>query len=127
MWMNISQSQINLYRDCPYAYAMRYKFKKEGIWFDPNIMEVGKRYQYKEDSHIYNFIFLGWEEDEEYYVWKIRFDEGDMKGVETEISSLKDMTGMYFSGMPSFMEEDRYMTKWNRKTWKPKFGNPENN
>ena len=22
---------------------MRYKFKKEGIWFDPNIMEVGKR------------------------------------------------------------------------------------
>ena len=92
-------------------------------------MVVGKRYQYKEDSHIYNFIFLGWDEQEhngnQYYVWKIRFDEGDMNGVETDISSLKDMTGMYFSGMPAFMPENTYQTKWNQKRWKPNFGEIE--
>jgi len=40
---NISQSQINLFRSCPYAYALRYKFRKEAIMFDPSIIEVGKR------------------------------------------------------------------------------------
>lgn len=58
--MDISQSQINLYRSCPYAYALRYLYKKEGIWWDPSIIEVGKRvhdaidayYKYKYD--IYN-------------------------------------------------------------------------
>jgi len=40
---DISQSQINLFRHCPYAYALRYKFKKEAIMFDPSIVEVGSR------------------------------------------------------------------------------------
>jgi len=40
---NISQSQINLFRSCPYAYALRYLYKKEGIWWDPSIIEVGSR------------------------------------------------------------------------------------
>lgn len=40
---HISQSQINLYRSCPWAYALRYQYKKEGIWWDPSIVEVGKR------------------------------------------------------------------------------------
>ena len=57
--MNISQSQINLYRSCPYAYYLRYSLKKEGIWWDPSIVEVGKRvhdaidayYKYKYDIY----------------------------------------------------------------------------
>jgi len=40
---NISQSQINLFKSCPYAYALRYIHKKEGIWWDPSIVEVGSR------------------------------------------------------------------------------------
>jgi len=42
-WMKISQSQINLYRQCPYAYKLRYIKKKEPIMFDPSIVEVGSR------------------------------------------------------------------------------------
>jgi len=38
----ISQSQIVLYRDCPYAYALHYKYEKEAILYDPTIMAVGK-------------------------------------------------------------------------------------
>jgi len=41
--MKISQSQINLFRSCPYAYALRYYFRREGIWWDPSVVEVGKR------------------------------------------------------------------------------------
>jgi len=58
--MNISQSQINLYRSCPYAYALRYLYKKEGIWWDPSVVEVGKRVHdaidayYKHHYVIYN-------------------------------------------------------------------------
>ena len=39
--MNISQTQILLYRDCPYAYALQYKYKKQRIMYDPTIMDVG--------------------------------------------------------------------------------------
>jgi len=39
--MNISQSQINLYRFCPYAYKLSYKDKCESIMYDPSVMEVG--------------------------------------------------------------------------------------
>jgi len=40
---SISQSQIGLYRSCPYAYYLKYHYHKEPIMFDPSIMEVGKR------------------------------------------------------------------------------------
>ena len=38
----ISQSQITLFRDCDYKYAMRYKYNKESIIWDPTIMDVGR-------------------------------------------------------------------------------------
>jgi len=41
--LDISQSQINLFRQCPYAYALRYIHKKEAIMWDPSIVEVGSR------------------------------------------------------------------------------------
>jgi len=41
--MDVSQSQINLFRKCPYAYYLRYEFKKQPIMFDPSVMEVGKK------------------------------------------------------------------------------------
>lgn len=40
---NISQSQINLYRNCPYAYYLQYVKHKQPIMFDPSVFEVGKR------------------------------------------------------------------------------------
>lgn len=40
---DISQSQINLFRMCPYAYALRYIHNKEAIMWDPSIFEVGSR------------------------------------------------------------------------------------
>ena len=39
----ISQSQINLYRKCPYAYYLRYALKKESIFWNPTLFEVGSR------------------------------------------------------------------------------------
>jgi len=39
----VSQSQINLYRSCPYAYFLQYHLKKQPIMYDPSIMEVGRR------------------------------------------------------------------------------------
>lgn len=77
-------------------------------------MVVGNRYQYKEGCHIYHFTFVGWDEDEKYYKWYIRWDEGPFKGEQSEISSLKDMTGYYYSGMVHFMPENTYLTGWNR-------------
>jgi hypothetical protein len=73
-------------------------------------MVVGRRYQYKEDSHIYHFIFSGWGEDEEFYQWFFVWDDGPFKGQSADASSLKDMTGMYYSGMPHFMPENTYYT-----------------
>jgi len=61
---NISQSQINLFRKCPYAYALRYIHNKEGIWFDPSIIEVGKRVHDAIDIYYRNYLLLdGSEED----------------------------------------------------------------
>lgn len=53
---NISQSQINLYRSCPYAYALRYLYKKEQIMWDPSIMEVGRRVHDAIDNY-YKYCF----------------------------------------------------------------------
>jgi len=38
----ISQSAIAIYRSCPYAYYLRYKFKKEAMFWDQSILDVGK-------------------------------------------------------------------------------------
>jgi len=42
MKMSVSQSQIHLYRDCPYAYALRYKYKKQGMMWDHEVFNVGR-------------------------------------------------------------------------------------
>lgn len=39
----ISQSQINLYRNCPHAYELKYRYNREPMMYDPSVMEVGKR------------------------------------------------------------------------------------
>lgn len=39
---SISQSQINLYKSCPYAYALKYQYGNEPMFYDPTIMYVGK-------------------------------------------------------------------------------------
>lgn len=41
--MKISQSQINLYSFCPYAYKLRYLDKCEPMNFKPELFEVGSR------------------------------------------------------------------------------------
>ena len=41
--MNISQSQISLYRFCPHAYEQSYRFDHDAIMFNPAVMEVGRR------------------------------------------------------------------------------------
>lgn len=92
-------------------------FKYEGHPFvrtPNNELVVGQRYQYKEDWHIYHFIFLGDESSAEKYGWKIQFDDGPYKGSVSTISGRKDMTGHYYSGMPTFMPENTYMTQYNR-------------
>lgn len=38
----ISQSQINLYRSCPYAYKLKYLDNCEPMFYDPEVMYVGK-------------------------------------------------------------------------------------
>ena len=52
--MNISQSQINLYRFCPYAYKLHYQDKQEGITFDPSVFEVGRRVHDSIDAYYGN-------------------------------------------------------------------------
>ena len=42
MKSTISQSQILKYRECPYSYAMHYKYKKQGIMWDPEVFNVGR-------------------------------------------------------------------------------------
>ena len=74
----------------------------------------GERYQYKESSIIYHFIFNGWDEDDDHYVWYGTWDDGDLTGTKFDVSCLKDMTGFYYSGMPHFMPENTYMTQWNQ-------------
>jgi len=37
----ISQSAIAVYRECPYAYYLKYAFKKEPMFWDPTVLEVG--------------------------------------------------------------------------------------
>ena len=61
---NISQSQINLFRDCPYGYALRYIYKKEGIWFDPSIVEVGSRVHEAIDIYYRNHLLLNGPKEE---------------------------------------------------------------
>ena len=41
--MYISQSQINLYRKCPYAYCLKYKHKHQPMFFDETNFEVGRK------------------------------------------------------------------------------------
>jgi len=41
--MRVSQSQINLYRFCPYAYKLHYLDKCEPMNFKPELFEVGSR------------------------------------------------------------------------------------
>ena len=83
---------------------------------------VGQRYQYKEDSYIFHFIFLGWDEftekENDYYAWYGKWDDGPLSGQDFDVSCLKDMTGMYYSGMPSFMPENTYMTEYNQNFFK---------
>lgn len=38
----ISQSALSLFRDCPYAFKLRYFDKEEAVFFDPTILDVGK-------------------------------------------------------------------------------------
>jgi len=40
---SISQSQINLFKKCPYAYELKYSYHKHPIFFDPSLFEVGSR------------------------------------------------------------------------------------
>ena len=39
----ISQSQINLFKKCPYAYELRYAHNKTPMYFDPSVFEVGSK------------------------------------------------------------------------------------
>jgi len=76
---NISQSQINLFRKCPYAYALRYIYKKEGIWFDPSIIEVGSRVHDAVDRYYRNHLQLnGSVEDIRNKVYEILRSEWDI-------------------------------------------------
>jgi len=38
----ISQSGLSIFRDCPYAYKLRYMDNAEGMFFDPSVLDVGK-------------------------------------------------------------------------------------
>lgn len=91
-------------------------FNKDHPFLSSGLTELvpGNRYQYKEDSHIYHFIFKGWDEDDKYYQWFGTWEEGPFKGQDFDISCLKDMTGMYYGGMIHFMPQNTYMTKYNR-------------
>jgi len=64
MIKNISQSQINLFKHCPYAYALRYIHKKEGIWFDPSIIEVGSRVHDAIDIYYKNYYLANGTEEQ---------------------------------------------------------------
>jgi CRISPR/Cas system-associated exonuclease Cas4 (RecB family) len=76
--MNISQSQINLFRKCPYAYALRYLYKKESIMFDPSIVEVGSRVHDAIDMYYRNYLLLnGTEEDIRNKVYEILRNQWD--------------------------------------------------
>jgi len=78
--MEISQSQINLYRSCPYAYALRYLYKKEGIWWDPSIVEVGRRVHDAVDAY-YKHHYVIWKNSREILkkVYEILRAEWDTK------------------------------------------------
>lgn len=54
----ISQSQINLYRNCPHGYELRYKYKKQPIQFDTSHLEVGKRVHDAADNY-YKHCYKG--------------------------------------------------------------------
>jgi len=54
----ISQSQINLYRMCPHAYELQYRYKKQPIMRDPSIMEVGKRVHDAIDTYYKGYYTL---------------------------------------------------------------------
>ncbi|MHA1866006.1 MAG: PD-(D/E)XK nuclease family protein [Candidatus Heimdallarchaeaceae archaeon] len=52
----ISQSQINLYRKCPYAYKLRYIDNRISVMFDPSIVEVGSRVHSAIDRYYKNYF-----------------------------------------------------------------------
>lgn len=52
----ISQSQILLYRFCPYAYKLRYVEGYIPIKFDPTVLEVGKRVHEAIDFYYKNYF-----------------------------------------------------------------------
>jgi len=62
--MNVSQSQINLYRFCPYAYKLSYKDKCESIMYDPSVMEVGAQVHDAIDHYYKNHYKVYETEDE---------------------------------------------------------------
>jgi len=78
--MNVSQSQILLYRDCAFKYAMRYKFKEEPILFDDTLFEVGKRVHDSADKY-YKRYFLqeGTAQDIFNIVYRLLRDDWDTK------------------------------------------------
>ena len=56
----ISQSQINLYRICPHAYELKYRYNCEPMMFDPLVTEVGKKVHEVIDiyyKHYYNSTY----------------------------------------------------------------------
>jgi len=61
---NVSQSQINLFRNCAHAYYLRYELKKEGIWFDPSVIEVGSRVHDAINIYYRNHLLLSGTEEE---------------------------------------------------------------
>jgi len=58
--MYISQSQINLYRKCPYAYCLKYKHKHQPMFFDETNFEVGRKVHEVIDNyytHYYTSVY----------------------------------------------------------------------
>jgi len=60
----ISQSQINIYRNCPYAYYLSYIKGYEPMGFDPTVMEVGRRVHDAIDIYYRNLFLANGKEDE---------------------------------------------------------------
>lgn len=57
MGRGISQSAMSVYRDCPYAYKLHYINKKQSIFWDPSILDVGS-FVHEAIEKYYNLRFL---------------------------------------------------------------------
>jgi len=60
----VSQSQINIFRDCPYAYYLAYVKHYKPMIFKPDIMEVGSRVHDAIDIYYRNLFVEGSNKDE---------------------------------------------------------------